>query len=47
MRLSTSGISKMMIRLAKIMEPVYEEILGDVRGGMVIFAGKTWSEGLM
>ena len=41
LRLSTAGISKMMIRLAKIMEPVYEEILDDVKGGMIIFADET------
>lgn len=41
MRLSTSGISKMMLRLAKIMEPVYEEILRDVKGGTIIFADET------
>lgn len=41
MRLSTSGISKMMIRLAGIMESVYEEILGDVKGGKIIFADET------
>ena len=41
LRLSTSGISKMMIRLAKIMEPVYEEILRDVKGGAIIFADET------
>ena len=41
MRLSTSGISKMMIRIAGIMESVYEEILGDVKGGKIIFADET------
>lgn len=41
LRLSTAGLSKMMIRLAKIMEPVYEEILDDVKGGMIIFADET------
>lgn len=39
--LSTAGLSKIMIRLAKLMEPVYEEILGDVKGGKVIFADET------
>jgi len=38
---STSGLSKMMIRLAGIMEPVYEEILSDVKNGMIIFADET------
>lgn len=39
--LSTAGLSKMMIRVAKIMEPAYEEILADVKGGMIIFADET------
>lgn len=39
--LSTSGISKMMIRLANIMQPVADEILKDVKGGVVIFADET------
>ena len=38
---STSGLSKMMIRLAGIMEPVYDEILSDVKNGMIIFADET------
>jgi hypothetical protein len=42
--LSTAGISKMMIRLAKIMEPVYDEILLDVKGGTMIFADEADSE---
>lgn len=41
MRLSTAGISKMMIRTGKIMEPVYDEILQDVRMGTMIFADET------
>jgi transposase len=41
MSLSTSGISKMMIRLAGVMESVYEEILSDVKGGKIIFADET------
>lgn len=41
LRLSTSGLSKMMIRLANIMIPVYEEILMDVKGGTIIFADET------
>jgi len=41
MRLSTAGISRMMIRLSKIMEPVYDEILLDVKGGTMIFADET------
>jgi transposase len=39
--ISTSGISKMMIRLANIMTPVADEILEDVKGGTVIFADET------
>lgn len=39
--LSTAGLSRMMIRLAGIMAPVYEEILADVKGGRVIFADET------
>jgi transposase len=41
LRVSTAGLSKMMIRLAKIMQPVYEEILMDVKGGLIIFADET------
>ena len=40
-RLSTAGISKMMIRLAKIMGPIYDEILCDVKGGTIVFADET------
>ncbi len=41
LRLSTAGISKMMIRVSTIMKPVYEEILDDVKGGTLIFADET------
>jgi hypothetical protein len=41
LRLSTAGISRMMIRLATIMLPVYDEILEDVKGGSIIFADET------
>lgn len=41
LRLSTPGVSKMMIRLANIMAPVYDEILMDVKGGIIIFADET------
>lgn len=37
--LSTSGISKLLIRLAKILLPVQEEILSDIRSG-----GKLWAD---
>jgi hypothetical protein len=41
MTISTSGISKMMIRLGKILEPVYDEILGDIKAGAIIYADET------
>jgi transposase len=43
---STSGLSKMMIRLGNIMAPVYEEVLGDVKTGAIVHADETgWSIG--
>ncbi len=49
-RLSTAGISRIMIRLSDILQPVYDEILEDVKHGARIWAdetgwrvkGKTW-----
>ena len=41
LKLSTSGISKIMIRLSHIMQPVYEEILKDVKQGTKIWADET------
>lgn len=41
LRLSTAGVSRMMIRLAGIMAVVYDEILRDVKGGNIIFADET------
>ena len=41
MTISTSGISKMMIRVGKILEPVYYEILSDVKTGAIIYADET------
>jgi transposase len=41
LRLSTAGLSRMMIRLGKIFGPVHDEILGDVKGGAIIFADET------
>ena len=41
LRLSTSGISKIMIRLSGILQPVYEEILNDVKHGAKIWADET------
>ena len=38
---STTGISKMMIRLSKILEPVDQEILNDVKQGTAIWADET------
>lgn len=44
MKVSTSGLSKMMIRLAEILAPIRDEILEDVKGGWIIFADETgWS----
>lgn len=41
LNLSTAGISKMVIRVAKIMTPVADEILEDVKNKPVIFADET------
>ena len=41
LRLSTAGISKIMIRLSGILQPVYEEILNDVKQGTKIWADET------
>jgi len=41
MKLSTAGISKIMIRLSVILQPVYEEILNDVKQGTKIWADET------
>ncbi len=41
LRLSTAGISRMMIRLSGIMQPVYEEILSDIKLGARIWADET------
>ena len=41
LKVSTSGLSKMMIRLGNIMKPVHEEILNDVKNGALIFADET------
>jgi len=40
-KIATAGISKMMIRLSNILEPVYEEILEDVKQGAIIWADET------
>jgi len=39
--ISTAGISKMMIRLAEVLQPVYQEILGDIKEGSIIWADET------
>ncbi len=39
--LSTAGISRIMIRLSEILQPVYEEILSDVKRGTKIWADET------
>ncbi|MCP4113392.1 MAG: transposase [Desulfobacteraceae bacterium] len=40
-RLSVSGISKLMIRLSQIFQPVYKEILEEVKIGSEIYADET------
>jgi hypothetical protein len=40
-QISTAGISKMMLRLSGILQPVYEEILNDVKQGAIIWADET------
>ena len=41
LKLSTAGISRIMIRLSGILQPVYEEILNDVKQGTKIWADET------
>jgi transposase len=41
LRLSTAGISRIMIRLSGILQPVYAEILNDVKQGAKIWADET------
>lgn len=41
MTVSTAGLSRMMIRLGKILAPIHEEILDDVKSGAIIFADET------
>jgi transposase len=40
-KISTAGLSRMMIRLSLIMQPIYEDILNEVKGGRIIFADET------
>ena len=39
--ISTAGLCRHVIRVAKIMKPVYEEILEDVRNGSILHADET------
>ena len=39
--ISTSGISRMMVRLGEILTPVYQEILTDVKSGPSLWADET------
>jgi len=41
LRLSTAGLSRIMIRLNDILQPVYEEILHEVKQGAKIWADET------
>jgi transposase len=41
LHISTAGISKIMIRLSGILQPVYDEILADVKHGVRIWADET------
>jgi len=41
LKLSSAGLSRMMIRLSGILQPVYEEILADVKDGVRIWADET------
>ena len=41
MSLSNSGISKMMVRVSKILTPVYQEILTDVKSDFCLWADET------
>jgi len=39
--MSTAGVSRMMIRIGTILEPVHEEIRLDIKAGAMIFADET------
>lgn len=41
LKISTAGISKIMIRLSFLLQPVYDEILDDVKHGVRIWADET------
>jgi hypothetical protein len=41
MKISCAGISRLMIRISKIIMPIYEEILNDVRNGAIVHADET------
>ena len=39
--ISTSGISRILVRLSEILKPAYEEILEDVKSGVCLWADET------
>jgi len=41
LQISTAGISRIMVRLSDILQPVYDEILADVKQGTRIWADET------
>ena len=41
LRISTAGISRIMIRLSGILQPVYDEISDDVKQGVTVWADET------
>lgn len=41
LKISTAGISKIMIRLSSILQPIYDEILADVNRGARVWADET------
>lgn len=41
LQISTAGISRSMIRLSGLLQPVYDEILADVQQGVTIWADET------
>ena len=41
LKISTSGLSKHVIRIAEIMKPVYQEILKDIKIGVTLHADET------
>ncbi len=41
LKISTSGLSKYVIRIVGIMKPVYQEILKDIKTGVTLHADET------